>query len=272
MSPAPAPAAEPEPTRMPDAPSPIRKVMLPIGHFLFRFRNLLFPLLFLPLAAILEPAFMEGDNWIDDSLDALGVIVLALGLALRSLVVGLAYIKRGGKDKKVYADALVTDGIFAHSRNPLYLGNILILCGLAMIHSSPWFYLVGLPFLVFAYLCIVVAEETFLSRKFGESYADYVRRTNRFFPSTAGLADTIRGMRFDWKRVIRKEYGTLFGAFTGIVGLLEWEDVRRYGFKAESADIRNAFLLWIPVLLLYVTARILKKKKLLEDSEAAGPA
>jgi len=246
--------------------------MLPIGHFFFRFRNLLFPLVFLPLAAILEPAFMEGDNWVDDGLDALGVIVLAAGLALRSLVVGLAYIKRGGKDKKVYADALVTDGIFAHSRNPLYLGNILILCGLALIHSSPWFYVFGLPLLVFAYLCIVAAEEQFLSRRFGESYDAYRRRTNRFFPSTKGLADTVRGMRFDWKRVIRKEYGTLFGAFTGVVGLLEWEDIRRYGFKAEAGDLWKALLLWLPVFALYVTARVLKKKRLLEDGEAAEPA
>lgn len=246
--------------------------MLPIGHFFFRFRNLLFPLVFLPLAAILEPAFMKGDNWVDDGLDAGGVIVLAAGLALRSIVVGLAYIKRGGKDKKVYADALVTDGIFAHSRNPLYLGNILILCGLALIHSSPWFYVFGLPLLVFAYLCIVVAEEQFLARRFGESFDAYCRRTNRFFPSTEGLADTVRGMRFDWKRVVRKEYGTLFGAFTGVVGLLEWEDIRRYGFKAEAGDLRNALLLWLPVLALYVIARVLKKKRLLEDGEAAEPA
>jgi protein-S-isoprenylcysteine O-methyltransferase Ste14 len=80
-------------------------------------------------------------------LDALGVVVLAGGLALRSLVVGLAYIKRGGKGKKVYADALVTDGIFAHSRNPLYLGNILILCGLALCSSLV---LLRLPLLIFA--------------------------------------------------------------------------------------------------------------------------
>ena len=246
--------------------------MLPIGHFLFRFRNLLFPLVFLPLAVILKPAFMGGDNWIDNGLDALGGIVLAAGLALRSLVVGLAYITRGGTDRKGYAGTLVTDGIFAHSRNPLYLGNILILCGLAMIQGSPWFYLAGLPLLVFAYFCIVVAEEEFLSRKFGQSYEDYVRRTNRFFPSTKGLAGTIRGMRFDWKRVIRKEYGTLFGAFTGVVGLLEWEDVRRYGWRAESDDLWRALLLWIAVFCLYVTARILKKRKLLGDGEAAEPA
>jgi uncharacterized membrane protein len=79
-------------------------------------------------------------------------------------------------------------------------------------------------------------------------------------------------MRFDWKRVIRKEYGTLFGAFTGVVGLLEWEDIRRYGFQAEGEDLWKAVLLWIPVFSLYVVARVLKKKKLLEDGEATEPA
>jgi hypothetical protein len=118
----------------------------------------------------------------------------------------------------------------------------------------------------------VVAEEEFLSRKFGEAYVSYCRRTNRFFPAPEGLARTLRGMRFDWKRVIRKEYGTLFGAFTGVLGLLEWEDIRRYGFKAEAGDLWKALLLWLPVFALYVVARVLKKKKLLEDGEAAEPA
>ena len=59
MSQPPAPAGHPGPTSMADtSPSPIRRFMLPIGHFFFRFRNLLFPLVFLPLAAILKPAFM----------------------------------------------------------------------------------------------------------------------------------------------------------------------------------------------------------------------
>jgi hypothetical protein len=114
VSPAPAPAADPEPERMQDAPSPIRKLMLPIGHFLFRFRNLLFPLLFLPLAAILEPAFMEGDTWIDDGLDALGVIVLPS-------VARWPAIKRAGKGS---GRTPTCHGRVSPTRQPLYLGNI----------------------------------------------------------------------------------------------------------------------------------------------------
>jgi hypothetical protein len=39
----------------------------------------------------------------------------------------LAYIKRGGRKKRIAADHLVVDGIFAHVRHPLYVGNFLLL-------------------------------------------------------------------------------------------------------------------------------------------------
>jgi hypothetical protein len=92
--------------------------MLRIGHFLFKYRNLLFPLLFVPLAAIIAPGFLRGDSPVNAALDVIGVLVVIAGLALRALVVGLAYIKRGGKGKKVHADSW-SPRIFAHARNPL---------------------------------------------------------------------------------------------------------------------------------------------------------
>ncbi len=258
-----APGADPEPQATPESAGPLRAAMLGIGHFLFKYRNLLFPLLFVPLAAILPPGFLRGDSPVNAALDEVGVLVVIAGLALRALVVGLAYIKRGGKGKKVYADALVTDGIFAHSRNPLYLGNILILLGLALVHGSPWLLLVGFPFLVFCYLCITAAEEEFLARKFGPAYDAYCRSVPRFIPRIRGLGDTIRSMDFDWRRVIEKEYGTHFGAVTGILGLLAWEEVRRHGWRAEIRDVERSLGIWFLALALYVTARLLKKRKIL---------
>ena len=45
------------------------------------------------------------------------------------LTIGYEYIVRGGRQGKVYAEDLVQGGVFAHSRNPLYLGNLLIIVG-----------------------------------------------------------------------------------------------------------------------------------------------
>jgi protein-S-isoprenylcysteine O-methyltransferase Ste14 len=94
---------------------------------------------------------------------------------VRALTIGLAYIKRGGKNRKIYAKGLVKEGIFAHCRNPLYLGNILIITGLGIVAHSFLFALIGIPLFIFLYLAIIRAEEHFLASKFGQEYIEYCR-------------------------------------------------------------------------------------------------
>ena len=53
-----------------------------------------------------------------------------------------------GENKQVYADSMVREGFFAHSRHPLYLGNMLGIFGLLIIHYSSWAYAIGVPFAV----------------------------------------------------------------------------------------------------------------------------
>ena len=70
---------------------------------------------------------MIGGDWrLDRRLDAAGFVVASIGQLLRVAVIGFAYITRGGRNRRIVADSLVQAGIFAHSRNPLYLGNLLI--------------------------------------------------------------------------------------------------------------------------------------------------
>jgi ABC-type multidrug transport system permease subunit len=111
----------------------------------------------------------------------------------------------------VHADDLVTDGIFSHCRNPLYLGNLLILLGLFVIHNNTWVYVLGIPFFVTAYMAIVAAEEFFLYENFGDDYQRYCDTTNRWLPrinGLNGLASTFNSMTFHWKRVVAKEYSS----------------------------------------------------------------
>src|ERR1700752_1925228 len=142
-------------------------MLIRIGHWFFRTRDAVFPVVLLALAFGTRPLVIDGNWQLDRRLDALGFAVASIGQLLRVAVIGFAYITRGGKNRRIHADSLVQDGIFAHCRNPLYLGNILIVAGLAIVHGSWWFYLIGIPFFVFAYSAIVRAEEDFLSRRFG---------------------------------------------------------------------------------------------------------
>ena len=113
------------------------RALMAYGHFIFRYRNAVVPLVIVMIALLTRPHQLGGDRGYDLALDALGVVVALCGQALRVLVIGLAYIRRGGINKTISADTLVTDGVFAHCRHPLYVGNFLIFAGLMLIWNAP---------------------------------------------------------------------------------------------------------------------------------------
>jgi protein-S-isoprenylcysteine O-methyltransferase Ste14 len=174
-----------------------------VGTFFFRYRNLLVPVLFALL-------FVPGPRIEADSFMALatGVLLALAGQCLRAMTIGLEYIVRGGRNKRVYAEGLVTGGIYAHTRNPMYLGNLLILAGVAITTNSWICVAVAMPLGAFAYISIVAAEERFLREKFGDAYDAYARDVPRWSVRLRGLASTLRAGKFHWRRLLVKEYGT----------------------------------------------------------------
>jgi protein-S-isoprenylcysteine O-methyltransferase Ste14 len=234
------------------------------GRFFFRHRNYLFPLVLLGVAVWTPPRrFLESpaaDAWFD----ALGILVCAAGQTVRALVIGLAYVPRGGKDRRVHADELVQEGLFAHSRNPLYVGNLLVYFGLFLILNSKAGWLAGLPFFVLAYAAIVRAEEGFLARRFGPAYEDYRRRVPRFLPRWTGIGATLRARPFDGRRVIRKEYGQAFAWLTAVCALLAQERWVWYGGRAARPALTKLLVAWLGLLAIYAVTRFLKKTGRLE--------
>jgi len=233
--------------------------MVSLGNFLFRYRNAVFPVVFLGIVFLDPPRYPAGSAGWDRALDSLGILVALAGQSLRVLVIGLKYIARGGRHGQVYADDLVRGGIFAHSRNPLYVGNIAVFLGLFIVLNSWAGYLIGVPAVFLAYISIVRAEEAFLGAKFGESYRDYCREVNRFLPSLAGLRQTIASMKFDWPRVVRKEYGSTWTWISTVIGLLYWERGAVEGFESVRSSAPRYLAAWGALTLLYLIARVLKK-------------
>ena len=235
--------------------------MIRIGNFLFHYRNGLFPLAFVLLLWKGRPIF---DN--DLVAAGIGFSVALLGQALRALTIGLAYIIRGGKKRQVYAENLVTEGLFSHCRNPLYVGNLLILAGVGLAANSLLFMAVGMPLFLFAYRAIVAAEENYLRGKFGEQFDEYCGRVNRFLPSLSGLGQTMRSMEFNWPRLIVKEYGSAFAWVAGGLLLVMknlWQD---QGNPANNPVLWTFAAMLLVVTIAYATARYLKKSRLLRAS------
>ena len=233
--------------------------MIRLGNFLFKYRNLIFPLLFFLMILGTKPFL--GNRQTDTWIYVTGFLIALGGQVIRALTIGLAYIVRGGRDKKVYADTLVTNGIFAHCRNPLYLGNILIVSGLGVVADSAVFYFIGIPFFVLAYMAIIKAEENFLSGKFGEDYRQYCGRVNSLIPDLAGIGTTLKSMTFNWRRLLVKEYGTTYAWITVMIVLIVKNQYLRNGHELSGPVIWFSSLSFIAATIFYSVVRYLKKTR-----------
>lgn len=78
--------------------------------------------------------------------------------------------------------ALVTDGVFQQTRNPLYVGVLAALCGIALIFALDWLLVLIVPSWVFLHFAVVRPEERYLERKFGEAYRRYKAGVPRYLP------------------------------------------------------------------------------------------
>ena len=249
--------------------TPRQPLLVRYGNFLFHYRNTLFPAVLLALFIAFRPQYPRGSERLDHLLDLAGVLVALAGQALRVAVIGYVYIIRGGRDQRVYAEDLVTRGFFAHSRNPLYLGNFLVLIGLFIIYNNPWVYILGIAFFGLGYAAIVAAEEAYLRQKFGEAYDAYMRDVPRWLLRWRGLRQSVAGMRFNWRRVLLKEYGSTYVWTAGAIALMAAETLAHHSY-AERAQYLNA--LWVSLAVLtmgWATTRYLKKSRRLREASTA---
>jgi protein-S-isoprenylcysteine O-methyltransferase Ste14 len=78
------------------------------------------------------------------------------------------------------ATAIVTSGPFRFSRNPLYLALTLLYLGLTLSFNTWWGIVVLVPLIIIMHRGVVLREERYLERKFGESYRQYRSRVRRY--------------------------------------------------------------------------------------------
>jgi protein-S-isoprenylcysteine O-methyltransferase Ste14 len=118
----------------------------------------------------------------------LALVLLAVGLAL--VIAGVAVVARARTVLRRHGQptdpgrptrSLVTNDVFAVSRNPLYLGGIGTLAGLALVFDLPWTLVLLGPAAVACQHLLILPEERYLRATFGATYDAYVRRVGRWF-------------------------------------------------------------------------------------------
>jgi protein-S-isoprenylcysteine O-methyltransferase Ste14 len=124
-------------------------------------------------------------NWLDPLLLPLPLHIAGGILSLAGIAVGLwgvrAFRQAGTAvrpDRPV--TALVTNGPYQYTRNPLYMGLITIYLGIVLSSGVLWLLVTLVPVLAMVHWKIVRREEQFLEAKFGEDYRDYKARVRRW--------------------------------------------------------------------------------------------
>jgi protein-S-isoprenylcysteine O-methyltransferase Ste14 len=114
-------------------------------------------------------------NW-----NLIGLLLLASGIIL-NLSADNSF-KRANTTVKPFQESsnLVTDGIFQMSRNPMYLGMILILTGIAVLLKSLSPFLIVIPFFILIDRTYIRVEEQMLAGKFGAQWEAYKAKTGRW--------------------------------------------------------------------------------------------
>jgi protein-S-isoprenylcysteine O-methyltransferase Ste14 len=112
-----------------------------------------------------------------------GFAVVVLGEMIRFWGVSIA----GSETRttgRVGGTYLITNGPFAHVRNPLYLGNMLMYAGIGVMSMAlfPWLLIAAIIWFYVQYYMIVTNEEEYLRGQFGSEYAEYCRNVRRFLP------------------------------------------------------------------------------------------
>ena len=76
--------------------------------------------------------------------------------------------------------AVVTSGPFRFSRNPMYVGLVMVTLGAAMIANTVWILILLVPAVLILDRGVIIREEAYLARKFGDPYLGYCRNVRRW--------------------------------------------------------------------------------------------
>jgi protein-S-isoprenylcysteine O-methyltransferase Ste14 len=141
---------------------------------------------------------------------ALGAVSIIPGLVIRALASG--HVRKN--------EALATSGPYAYTRNPLYLGSLLVAIGFAVAARS-WWVAAGLVAMFFAiYIPVIRSEEAFLREIFPE-FQEYANEVPRMIPRMTPAFRNEASAEFSMDLYLKhREYNALLGSLALVAALI----------------------------------------------------
>ena len=193
-----------------------------------------------------------------ESLDAAGIVLVLTGFLFRVSGRGYKF------DHSSEGIKLVTGGVYALIRNPMYLGTFLIGVGVSLYVFSWWAALAfGFIFLAI-YVPQIKKEEKILNSRFGQVYKHYCQVAPRFFPRPSGLFNkSLRQHIFFKWRWVKKELPSLIAVIVLLTAAGICKDVKLYGGISWQKELikldRIIFCLVVITIIFYEKENLPKK-------------
>ena len=173
----------------------------------------------------------------------LALLFTALGAIFR--IWGSAYVGSTiVQSRQMHGEAMLADGPYRRTRNPLYLGTLLHTIGIAIV-MTPSGAIFAITLLWIFQIRLALAEEPFLAERFGQPYLDYKAAVPRFLPSLTPLVPAA-GQQPQWLQAIVGELYFL-GAFL-VLGIFGWTFI--LGYTPTATPIRQGILISLGVWLI----------------------
>jgi len=111
--------------------------------------------------------------------------IIGIALIIVSLIIPVLAFKALEKSKTTHkvskpTTAIVSDGIFKYTRNPIYLSGFILFIGISFITNSLIILILIIPLFFIIREGVVKREEKYLEWKFGEEYLDYKKQVRRW--------------------------------------------------------------------------------------------
>ena len=185
-------------------------IVVRFGGWLFRKRTSIPVPIALALLVIPPPASAGSMPW----LPWVGAALVTAGELIR--LWGVHHIGAISRTRSERLGPLVDSGPFAHVRNPLYVGNVLLWLGFTLAARLLWLAPLVFVLLAVEYHAIVRWEEQLLASRMGEPYRAYMRRVPRWIPRLSSASTVpVAAAGFSWRDTIFSERGTIIAIAVG---------------------------------------------------------
>ena len=145
---------------------------------------------------------------------SVGFLILLIGEVIR--IISVSYAGGITRTRNVGAPSLCCTGPYAHTRNPLYIGNMLIYLGVVIISGAENIvFLLSIVFIffIFQYTMIISLEEQTLQKLFPEQYQNYKKNVPRIFPRLSPWENSDSRKRSSLLSTLKTEKRTLQNIF-----------------------------------------------------------